>query len=125
MVGSVQHVGEVGIVAAARHEVFRVRLIAYLVVRDQKRGLVLQDAYGKTKPGKDRAWTHVLRVALGQVIVHRNQVYAEAGKRIQVQGQRRYQRLAFTGLHLGDLAAMQNDAAHDLDVKMTAARIAL
>ena len=58
---------------------------------------------------------HPLGVALGQIVVDGDDVDALAGQRVQVGGQRGHQRLAFTGLHLGDAALMQHDAAHQLD----------
>ena len=41
-----------------------------------------------------------------------------AGQRIQVAGQRGHQRLAFAGLHLGDLALVQHHAADQLHVEV-------
>ncbi len=61
---------------------------------------------------------HPLGVALGQVVVHRHHVHAVAGQRIQIAGQRRHQRLAFAGLHLGDLALVQHHAADQLHVEV-------
>jgi len=43
-------------------------------------------------------------------------VHALAGQRVQVRRERADQRLALTGLHLGDVAEVQRRAAHDLDV---------
>ena len=59
---------------------------------------------------------HPLRVAAGQVVVDRDQVRAAAGERVEVERQRRDQRLAFAGGHLGDLALVQHDAADELHV---------
>ncbi len=59
---------------------------------------------------------HPLGVALSQVVVHRHQVDALAGQRIQEDGQRGYQRLAFARRHLGDLALVQHHAAEELHV---------
>ena len=42
-------------------------------------------------------------------------------ERVQIDRERRDQRLAFAGLHLGDLAAMKRDAADQLDVIVTLA----
>ena len=42
-----------------------------------------------------------------------------AGKRIEIDGKRGDQRLAFAGLHLGDLALVQHGAADELDVEVT------
>ncbi len=46
---------------------------------------------------------------LGQVIVYRDHMDAFADQGVEVDGQGRYQGLALTGFHLGDLALMQND----------------
>ena len=61
---------------------------------------------------------HPFRVALGQVVVDRDHVHALARERVQIHRQRRDQRLAFTGFHFGDFAAMQHDAADQLHVEM-------
>ncbi|CAN3976491.1 Core-binding (CB) domain-containing protein, partial [Dysosmobacter welbionis] len=57
---------------------------------------------------------HPLTVALGQVVVHRDDVDAPAGQGVQIGGQSGYQGLALAGLHLGDPALVQHDAAHQL-----------
>ena len=59
---------------------------------------------------------HPLRVAAGEVRVHRDEVRALPGQRVQIQRQRRDERLAFARRHFGDLAEVQLDAAHELDV---------
>ena len=43
-------------------------------------------------------------------------MHALAGQRVQIGGERRDQRLALTRAHLGDLAAMEHDAADHLHV---------
>ena len=43
---------------------------------------------------------------------------ALAGERIEIGGQGGDERLAFAGLHLGDLAAVQDDAADELHVEV-------
>ena len=48
-------------------------------------------------------------------------MHALAGQRVQIRGQRRDQRLAFAGAHLGDLALVQHHAADQLHVEMTQA----
>ncbi len=68
---------------------------------------------------------HPFAVALGQVVVNGDDVDALAGQRVEIDGQRRDQRLAFAGLHLGDHAAMEDDAAEQLDVEMALAEDAL
>ena len=64
---------------------------------------------------------HPLHVAAGQVVVDRDQVRAAPGERVQVERQRRDQRLALAGLHLGDLALVQDDAAEALHVEVAQA----
>ena len=88
-----------------------VRLIGLLplllahVVDDQTHGKTHEAVY----------LAHPLGVALGQIVVDGDDVDALAGQCVQVGGQRGHQRLTFTGLHLGDAALMQHDAAHQLD----------
>jgi hypothetical protein len=45
-------------------------------------------------------------------------VHALAGQRVEVDRQRRHQRLALAGAHLGDLAVVQHHAADELDVEV-------
>ena len=61
---------------------------------------------------------HPLRVALGEVVVDGHDVDAAAGEGVQVGRQRGDQRLALARLHLGDLALVEHNAAHDLDVEV-------
>ena len=60
---------------------------------------------------------HPLAVALGQVVVDRDDVHALAADGVEVGGQHTGQRLALAGLHLRDVAVVQRGAAHDLDVE--------
>ena len=62
--------------------------------------------------------THPLGVALGQVVVDGDDVHAAAEQRVRVDGERRDERLALAGPHLGDLALVQHVTAHDLDVEV-------
>src|SRR5262249_44590526 len=62
---------------------------------------------------------HPLRVAFGQVIVHRHNVNTASGKRVEIHGKSCDQRFTFTGLHLGDLALMQNHATDKLYIKVS------
>ncbi len=68
---------------------------------------------------------HPLRVASRQVVVHGDDVDAAAGERVQIGGERRDEGLALAGLHLGDLALVQDDAADQLDVEVALAQGAL
>ena len=61
---------------------------------------------------------HPLRVAAGEVVVDGDDVDALAGERIEIRRQRGDQRLAFAGLHLGDLAAVEDHAADQLHVEV-------
>ncbi len=61
---------------------------------------------------------HPFGVALGQVIVDGDHVDALAAERVEVAGQGGDQRLAFAGLHFGDLAVVQHHAADQLHVEM-------
>ena len=60
---------------------------------------------------------HPARVAPGQVVVDRDDVDALAGESVEVDRHRGRERLALAGLHLGDLALVQNDTAHHLHVE--------
>ena len=97
-------VGAVGDVAGIGRALLRLRLAA----RDH--------ADGQAERVVDRA--HPLRVALRQVIVDRHDVHALAGERVEVDRQRRDERLAFAGAHLGDLALVQHHAADQLHVEL-------
>ncbi len=68
---------------------------------------------------------HPLGIAAGEVIVDSDDVHAVAGKRVQIDGERRDERLAFAGSHLGDRAFVQHHAADELHVKMALAERAL
>ena len=61
---------------------------------------------------------HPFGVASGEVVVHGDDMDPFAGEGVQIGRQRGHQRLAFAGLHLGDLAAMEDHPADQLDVEM-------
>ncbi len=79
----------------------------------------LQNADRKTKHLEDGR--HPARVAARQVIVNGHEMSPVAGEGVQVHGQSSDQGLAFPGLHLGNLAAVQDDAADQLNVVMAEA----
>ena len=58
-----------------------------------------------------------LRVALGEVVVDRDEVRAVAGEPVEVEREARDERLALAGLHLGDVALVEDDPAHQLHVE--------
>ena len=57
---------------------------------------------------------HHLALVLGEVVVDRDDVHALAGQRVEVGRQRGGEGFAFAGLHFGDAALVQDDAADDL-----------
>ena len=81
------------------------------------------DADGKAEEVVDLA--HPFGVAAGEVVVDGDDVDALAGERIEIDRKRRHQRLAFAGLHLGDVALVQHHAADQLHVEMALAERAL
>ena len=64
---------------------------------------------------------HPFGVALGEVVVDGHDVDAALRQGVEVDGERGDQRLAFAGLHLGDLALVQDHAADHLHVEMALA----
>ena len=85
--------------------------LPFLVVQ-----VVLDDADRHAEEAVDAA--HPLRVAAGEVVVDGDDVDALAGEGVQIRGQGGDERLAFAGLHLGDPAAVEHDAADELDVEV-------
>ena len=73
-------------------------------------------AHGEAQEAVDLA--HPLGVALGQIVVDRDDVDALAGERVEVRGEGGHQRLALAGLHLGDPALMEDHAAQQLHVEV-------
>ena len=61
---------------------------------------------------------HPFGIAPGEIVVDGDDVDALAGQRIEVDRERCDQRLAFTGLHLGNIALVQHHAANQLHVEM-------
>ena len=64
-------------------------------------------------------------VATRQIVVDGDDMHAFAGERIEIDGERGDQSLAFAGLHLGDAALVQHHAADHLHVEMALADGAL
>ena len=85
--------------------------------------IVLDDADGHAEEAVDAA--HPLGVAAGEVVVDGDDVDALAVERVEIGRQRRDQRLALAGFHLGDLALVQDGAADELDVEVPHAQHAL
>ena len=68
---------------------------------------------------------HPLGMEAGEVVVHRDDVDALAGQRVQVDRQGRHEGLALAGLHLGHPTEMQRRATHQLHVEVPLADGAL
>ena len=68
---------------------------------------------------------HPFGVAAGEIIVHRHDMHALAGERVEVDGERGDERLALARAHLRDAAFVQHHAAHELHVEMALAQGAL
>ena len=73
------------------------------------------DADGQAEELVDAA--HPFRVAPGEIVVDGDDMDALAGERVEIDGQRRHQRLALAGAHLGDAAIVKDHAADELDVE--------
>ncbi len=114
----VAQIVEAELVVGAVGDVAVVGLLALLVVE-----AVHDDADREAEEIVDLA--HPLGVALGQVVVDGDDVDAAPGQRVEIDRQRRDQRLAFAGLHLGDPALVQDHAADELHVEMALAERAL
>ncbi len=107
----VPQVVEAELVVRPVRDVAGVGPTAFLVVH-----VVLDDADGQAEGLIDGA--HPVAVPLGQVVVDRDDVDALARQGVEVRRERGDQRLPLAGRHLGDLALMQDDAAHELDVEV-------
>ena len=64
-------------------------------------------------------FSHLFAVAGRQIVIHGNHVNPFSSKGIQIYRQRSHQRFPFPCLHLCNTPLMQNDAAHELHIKMT------
>ena len=107
----VAQIVEAELVVGAVGDVAVVSLLALLVVH-----AVDDVADGEPEELVDLA--HPLAVARGEVVVDGHDMDAAAGQRVEIDRQRRDQRLAFAGLHLGDAAFVQDHAADHLHVEM-------
>ena len=91
--------------------VARVRFFAIFI-----RHVMNDDADRQTEKAVDLS--HPFAVALGEIIVDRHDMNAFTGKRVQINGQGRDERFTFAGLHLGDVALMQDHTADQLHIEM-------
>ena len=76
-------------------------------------------AYRQTEEAIDRS--HPLGIAPSQVVVDGDDVHALGRERVEIDRKGRDQCLAFARLHLGDHAAVQDDATHHLDIEVALA----
>ncbi len=77
--------------------------------------LVLDRPHVEPEGAEDRP--HPLRVALGQVIVDRDDMDAFAFEGVEVGGERGDERFSLARLHFGYLALVEDHAADDLDIE--------
>ena len=80
---------------------------------------VNDDAYAQAEETVDLP--HPFRVAAGEIIVDGDDMHALGRERVEINGERGDQGLAFAGLHLGDLAFVQDHAADQLHVEVALA----
>ena len=92
------------------HHVARVRLAAL-----RERHEVLDGADGAAEQLVHRL--RPLRVALRQVVVHRHEMDSLSGETVQVQRLHGGERLPLARLLLGDVALVEDDPAHELNVE--------
>ncbi len=116
VVRAVGDVGPVGLGPRARPERRQPDVGRHELRVVEKRRLVLDDADAQAERLIDGP--HPLRVALGQVVVDRDDVHAAAGERVQVRRQGRDERLALARRHLGDRAVVEHHAADQLHVEV-------
>ena len=105
-------------VVGAVGDVARIGFLALGVVQP-----VDDHAGGHAEEGVDLP--HPFGVALGQIVVDGDDVDPLAGQCVEIDRERRHQGLALAGLHLGDIAFVQHDAADQLHVEMPLAEGAL
>jgi hypothetical protein len=114
----VAQVVEAELVVRAVGDVGGVLLAALLRV------LAGEDASGRHAEGAEDA-THELGLVAGEVVVDGDDVDATRRDRVEVGGRGRHEGLAFTRLHLGDVAEVERGAAHELHVEVAQAQRAL
>src|SRR5712691_8660107 len=119
-VGRIRDVREIGLFLGRRLQALqagiRVGLVDELGVVDVRARGADVDADAKAQQVVDRS--HPARVTPSEVVVNGDQMDALAGESVQVKREAGDQRLAFSGLHLGDLALVQDHASYELDVEV-------
>ena len=118
VVAELHHVGLVGhhVVAQVVKAELIVGAVGDIGIVGGPAGIAVHALYdqanGQPQPAVELA--HPLAVALGQIVVNGNNVHPLAGQGVQVGGQGSHKGLALTGLHLGNIAAVQGNAAGHL-----------
>ena len=118
-------VGDVGEVRLSPRDVTPVAVpLVHRLERDAgvvDRGLLVRDVR-HAHPEKVVDRRHPAGTRLGEVVVRRDEVRALAGERVQVERGGGDERLAFTGLHLRDVALVERHRAHELLVEVALAQ---
>jgi hypothetical protein len=107
----VAQVVEAELVVGAVGDVRPVGLLALPIAE-----VVLDDADREPEEAVDPP--HPVRVALGEIVVHGDDVDALHLERVEIARQRSDEGLPLARLHLGDLPAVQHHAADELDVEV-------
>ena len=91
--------------------------VAGVLLAPNVRRLIVLNAADR-EPEKIVKLPHPFRIATGQIIVHRHEMRAASGQRVEIKRQGRDQSLAFARRHFGDAAAMQNHSADQLHIEV-------
>ncbi len=83
---------------------------------------MLNDAHRKSQRVVEHA--HPLRIALGEVVVHGDEVNAFPFECIQIDRQGGHEGFPFAGLHFSNAASMENHAADQLHIEMAHVQLA-
>ncbi len=116
VIGAVGDVGSIRLAALDRPQVEPGRVLRLVFGVEDEGGLVLDGGYRDPQHAVDRS--HPVAVTLRQVVVDGDDVHPFAQQGVQIHRQGGHQGLALPGLHLGDLALVQHDAADELDIEM-------
>ena len=122
IVGSVGDVCCIGFAALDRPQKLESGIGRLPVGVENERLVMLNAADAQTQPVIDSS--HPLCVATSEVVVNRDDVDTVQRNSVQRHGARRRERFSFSGFHLRDLALMEHNAAHQLDVEVALAQAA-
>ena len=62
---------------------------------------------------------HQFTLIAREIVIHRDNVHATTRDGVEVGGERRHERLSFTGLHFSDVAEVKSGSTHQLHVEVT------